>query len=209
MLPRLHLITDDNVLRSAAFVATAREIVAAHGPRIAVHLRGHGVSGAVLYESARQLIQAANDAEAGFVVNDRIDVALCVGVEAVQLGHRSLPIPAARALIGERARIGYSAHGAGEGARAEVDGADFLLIGALFDTPSHVGHDPGGLKLVRSIAERVELPVFGIGGITPERVAPVIDAGAYGVAVLSGVWHARDPVQAAGQYLGALGPAQE
>lgn len=209
MLPRLHLITDDNVLRSADFLATAREIVAAHGPRVAVHLRGHDLPGAVLYESARQLIHATNDAEAGFVVNDRIDVALCVGAEAVQLGLRSLPIPAARALFGEPARIGYSAHGASEGARAEVDGADFLLIGTLFDTPSHVGREPGGLKLVRGIAERVELPVFGIGGITPERVAPVIDAGAYGIAVLSGVWHARDPVQAAGEYLGALGPARD
>jgi thiamine-phosphate diphosphorylase len=204
MLARLQLITDDEVAGSAGFVSTASEVMATHGPRVAVHLRGHGLSGAALHALAQPLVQVADTTGAGFVLNDRVDVALCVGAGGVQVGRRSLPIPAVRSLMRERVRIGYSAHDAKEARQAETDGADFLLLGAVFRTDSHPDRAPGGVGLIRRAAERVEVPVFGIGGITPDRIGAVLEAGAYGVAVLGGVWRAEDPVAAAGRYLEGL-----
>lgn len=208
MLARLHLVTDDAVLRAADFRERAQAVLAAHGSALALHLRGHGVSGAELFELARDLAFGADGAGAELLVNDRVDVALAAGADGVQLGRRSLPIAAARALLGADAWIGYSAHGAEEAARAAADGADFILVGTLYRTASHPEREPAGVERVRETVAALapaEVPVIGIGGITPERVREVLAAGAYGVAVLGGVWHAADPVAAAADYIAALG----
>jgi len=208
MLARLHLVTDDAVLRAADFRERAQAVLAAHGSALALHLRGHGVSGAELFELARDLAFGADGAGAELLVNDRVDVALAAGADGVQLGRRSLPIAAARALLGADAWIGYSAHGAEEAARAAADGADFILVGTLYRTASHPEREPAGVERVRETVAALapaEVPVIGIGGIPPERVREVLAAGAYGVAVLGGVWHAADPVAAAADYIAALG----
>ncbi|MFO7259849.1 MAG: thiamine phosphate synthase [bacterium] len=208
MLARLHLVTDDAVLRAADFRERAQAVLAAHGSALALHLRGHGVSGAELFELARDLAFGADGAGAELLVNDRVDVALAAGADGVQLGRRSLPIAAARALLGADAWIGYSAHGAEEAAQAAADGADFILVGTLYRTASHPEREPAGVERVRETVAALapaEVPVIGIGGITPERVREVLAAGAYGVAVLGGVWHAADPVAAAADYIAALG----
>ncbi len=208
MLARLHLVTDDAVLRAADFRERAQAVLVAHGPSLALHLRGHGLTGAELFELARDLGFAADAAGAEVLVNDRVDVALAGGVDGVQLGRRSLPIAAARALLGADAWIGYSAHDAAEAAQAAADGADFLVVGSLYRTASHPERAPAGTALVRETIAALapaEVPVIGIGGITPERVSEVLAAGAYGVAVLGGVWHAADPVAATADYIAALG----
>jgi len=208
MLARLHLVTDDAVLRGADFRERAQAVLAAHGPGLALHLRGHGLSGAELFDLARDLAFAADAAGAELLVNDRVDVALAAGADGVQLGRRSLPIAAARAILGADAWIGYSAHDAVEAAQAAADGADFLFVGALYRTASHPEREPAGVDLVRETVAALapaEVPVIGIGGITPERVREVLAAGTYGVAVVSGVWHAADPVAAVAEYVAALG----
>jgi len=208
MLARLHLVTDDAVLRAADFRERAQAVLAAHGPALALHLRGHGLNGAELFELARDIGFGGDAAGAEVLVNDRVDVALAAGVDGVQLGYRSLPIAAARSLLGIDAWIGYSAHSATEAAQAAADGADFLFVGALYPTASHPERPPAGVQLVRETVAALapaEVPVIGIGGITPARVREVLEAGAYGVAVLGGVWRAADPVAAAAEYLAALG----
>ena len=76
------------------------------------------------------------------------------------------------------------------------EGADFLVVGNIYETLSHPGRPAGGLELVRSTAE-LGVPVIAIGGITPARVREVHAAGAYGVAAIRGLWHAPDPFAAA------------
>lgn len=208
MLARLHLVTDDAVLRAADFRERAQAVLAEHGPSLALHLRGHGLTGAEMFELARDIAFGADAAGAEVLVNDRVDVALAAGVDGVQLGYRSLPIAAARGLLGIDAWIGYSAHSAAEAAQAAADGADFLFVGALYRTASHPERAPAGVQLVRETVAGLapaEVPVIGIGGITPERVGEVLAAGAYGIAVLGGVWHAADPVAATAEYIAALG----
>ncbi len=196
-LPRLHLITSAEVLGARGFMDRAAAVLAACGPELALHIRGHRLDGGPLLGIARGLAPAG---AAMLLVNDRLDVALAAGVGA-QIGQRSLPVTAARRLLGSR-WLGYSAHAAREAEDAMADGADFVVLGTIFATASHPGWRPAGVALVGAAA-RVA-PVIAIGGVTPERVGACVAAGAHGVAVLGGVWQSGDPVAAAGAYLQAL-----
>ena len=201
-LPRLHLVTSDAVLTTAGFLDRAQALLERHGAAVAVHVRGHGLGGARLLAIARALAAAA---PAMLLVNDRLDVALAAGARAgAQIGARSLPVCAARALLAGR-WLGYSAHAAQEAQDAMADGADFVVLGTIFATASHPGRPAAGVSLVRQAASVA--PVLAIGGVTPERVRACLAAGAHGVAVLGGVWNRDDPADAAAAYLAALSDA--
>lgn len=210
-LPRLHLVTDDLVLAGAGFLASAEALLRAGGPGVALHLRGPTTDGRRLFEMAAPLRDAAGASGSLLLVNDRIDVALAARADGVQLGARSLSPRQARPLLGPGARIGVSIRGAGEpvaagaGVRRLEDsaGADFIVVGTLYESSSHPGRPgtgPGGLTAIAGKG----LPVIGIGGITAERVASVLGAGAHGVAVISAIWEAARPLDELSRFLKAL-----
>lgn len=199
-LPRLHLVTDERVLRDGDFLSAARRALAEGGPRVALHLRGRASTGRELWEQARLLVAKARATGAWLVVNDRLDVARGCGADAVQLGQTSFPVFDARRLLEPKTAIGVSVHTPAEAANAVRNGADFLLAGTLFESETHPGQRPAGLVWLREAAS-LGVPVIGIGGITPDRIRPVLDAGASGVAAIRGIWNAPDPIDALGQYL--------
>ncbi|MEJ2184895.1 MAG: thiamine phosphate synthase [Gemmatimonadota bacterium] len=200
-LPALHLVTSDQVLEAPAFLDRATAVLAAHGPSVALHVRGHGLGGGALLRTVRTLTTAG---AAMLLVNDRLDVALAAGTGA-QIGRRSLSVALARQLLPDR-WLGYSAHAAREAEDAVEAGADFVVLGTIFATASHPGRSGSGVSLIGAVAPPV--PVLAIGGITPERVGPCVAAGAHGVAVLGGVWGSDDPVAATASYLQALRAAR-
>lgn len=201
MIPRLHLVTDDAVLRGAGFAERARAVLEAHGPAVALHLRGHGLPAAELWALTSALAPVATATGSILLVNDRVDVAMAAGCAGVQLGRRSLPVGAARRLLGAEAVIGYSAHGVEEAVAAVEVGADYILAGTVYASSSHPGEAPAGVGWLGAVAREVALPVIAIGGISPARVGEVVRAGAHGAAVLSGVWAADDAVRAVERYL--------
>lgn len=142
---------------------------------------------------AALLRQAAKDAGGLFLVNDRCDLALAVDADGVHLGQEDLPIRMARAVMGAGKLIGISTHTDAQVTAATRDGADYLGFGPVFPPGSKRDHDPvTGVDGLRRIRRLTSLPVFAIGGITPERVRPLIEAGANGVAVISAIAHAQD-----------------
>lgn len=206
-LPRLHLVTDDAVLSGSGFESRARAVLARLGPDVALHLRGHATAARAVFDLASALVRAAGDAGALLLVNDRLDVALAAGAHGAQLGRRSLALADARALLGPDARLGVSAHAGAEVAEAARAGADFVVLGTIWASASHPGHAGVGTAPLRA-AREAGAPVLAIGGVTPARVAEARAAGAWGVAVLSGVWGAADPVAAAADYAAALSAAE-
>ncbi|MFO7892471.1 MAG: thiamine phosphate synthase [Longimicrobiales bacterium] len=200
-VPRLHVVTDDDVLADAGFRDRAAALIEAHGPALALHLRSPGGPVRRLLEEAEALVGPADGAGALLVVNDRPDVALAVGGHGVQLGRRSIPVQATRALLGDDAVIGCSTHGVAEAVSAAENGADFVFIGTIWDTPSHPDVEGAGLARVRETVAGTDAPVLAIGGVTPARAREAVAAGAWGVAAIRGVWHAGDPVAAAAEYL--------
>ena len=193
-LPRLHAITDERIARRADLDDVAGELAKGGGSDLAFHARGHALTGREHYELAGRL---AVRPPARLFVNDRLDVALAVPCAGVQLGRHSLAVETARAL-NPLWWIGQSVHDLAEAEAARVSGADYLVVGPVFETASHPGRPALGLaKLQKIVALAGDLPVIAIGGITAERVKDAKSSGAYGVAAIRALWDDADPAAAA------------
>lgn len=186
-----------------AFVPLAARAVAA-GLR-GVMLREGRLGDRDVLDLARALRDVLAAHEGGWLaIHDRAHLVAPAGASAVHLGFRSLPAGAAREVVGADVAIGVSAH-AGDGAD-RCGGADYLVFGPVFDTPSKRGLvAPTGLAVLARWTAAAALPVWAIGGMRPEHAVAVLDAGAAGMAVLGGVFGAPDPAAAAARYLAALG----
>ena len=194
------------MLAAREFDRRAAEVLAAGGARVALHVRGHETTAARLFELAEQLRAESARHGALLFVNDRVDVAVAVGADGLQLGRRSMSVPDARELFA-RGWIGYSAHEPEEAASAVRNGTDCVLLGTIWESASHPGGAPVGIALIEAAAALTDAPLLGIGGVTPERLAALVTAGAHGAAVLGGVWNAPDAARAVEQYLKAFADA--
>ncbi len=161
-----------------------------------VQLREKDLPGRPLLNLATEL-RAVISSSALLLINERVDVAAAARADGVQLGEEALPTKEARKILGPEALIGRSVHSEQGALMAEAAGADFLLVGTMYATSSHPGHEPAGPELIRRIAASCSLPLMGIGGITEANLGPVLEAGAQGVAVISSILAAPDPEQAA------------
>lgn len=215
MIPRLHVVTDDEILARPDFESRVRELCEAVETRqpaggralgglVALHLRGPRTTGRRLTHLGRVLCDVAATSGVRLLVNDRVDVALAVGAAGVHLGTRSLPPTEARRLLGAGRLLGVSVHCENEAVEAAASGADYQFVGTLFETPSHPAAAARGADLLGLVASRVDLPLVGIGGVTPGRVAEIIASGGHGVAAISGIWDAPSPPEAVQAYLDAL-----
>lgn len=202
---RLYLVTDRHQTRGRLLPAVIEECLGA-GVR-AVQLREKDLGAAELLALAQPLRELTRLAGARLFINDRVDVALVVEADGVQRGHTSLPVRLMRTM-GGRLLIGASVHSLEEARVVELEGADFLVFGPVYDTPSKRPYGPPqGVEALRLVVEGISIPVFAIGGITPERVQEVRRAGAHGVAVISAILSAERPGEAAKAFLVALGSA--
>lgn len=192
-LPRVHAFTDAELLAAPEFGIRAAAI-AAGGAAVALHARARGSTGALLAASARRIVSLARPPEAAVFVSGRPDLAAALGAQGVQLGNDDLTPADARRVL-PQGWIGRSVHSAEEAAAAVDEGADFLVVGSIYETPTHPDRPAAGLSLVVSAAA-LGRPVIAIGGITPERAVEVKAAGAYGVAAIRALWLAPDPAAA-------------
>lgn len=144
-----------------------------------------------------------------FIINDRTDVALAVGADGVHLGQDDLPIEHARALLGRGAIIGVSCGSLKESLLAERAGANYIGFGHMYPTASKRKEmPPRSLKELSEVTSTLSLPVIAIGGITSLNAAPLIEAGASGVAVIGALSGASDPRAAIEAMLFALKQAK-
>jgi thiamine-phosphate pyrophosphorylase len=204
-IPRLHVVTDA-ILARADFPRVAAAVTRAGAGRLALHVRGPHTTGRAVYDIVDRLRPVADDVGASLVVNDRVDVALALDVRAVHLGTRSLAPEAVRRLLGPDGLIGCSTHGVDAVAVAASAGVDYVFLGNVFDTASHPEREGLGAEvLADAVVVADAAPVLAIGGIDVRRAAELRQAGAYGVAVLRGVWDAGSPADAVTDYISALG----
>ncbi len=192
-LPRVHAYTDPAILEHPDFGIRAAAIAAA-GSAVALHARARGQSAATLAAAALRLVALARPPEAAVIVSERSDIAAAAGAQGVQLGVHDLT-PADARLVLTHGWIGCSVHSREEAVRAVQSGADFLVVGTIYESESHPNHPAVGLGLVGEAAAQ-GVPVIAIGGITPARAREVRSAGGYGVAAIRALWHAPDPAAA-------------
>lgn len=199
MKPQFHLISNGRMT-----FAEAGEMLKRIEPFIDFfHIREKEKSARELFDGLQFLLQQGFPAEK-LVINDRCDAALAAGIQRVQLGGGSLPISRVKQVM-PLLHAGCSVHSPEEAAAAIKDGADSLLFGHIFQSNSKKGMQPQGLASLADISSASSVPVIAIGGIMPQHVPDVMQAGASGIAVISGVWDSESPVKAAGEYRKMLG----
>lgn len=161
-----------------------------------VQLREKGTTARARYGLGTELRALTRDAGVPLIVNDRIDLAAAIDADGVHLGDDDLPVSVARERLGPDAIVGRSVSTPSAAREAESAGADYLGVGAVYGTDSKETSPEQsnvGLDRVRAVREATDLPFVGIGGITPENAADVVEAGADGVAVISAITAADDP----------------
>lgn len=187
----LYVILDPDAVQGRALIDVLKQ--AADGGARLFQYRDKTSPMLTAYRQAVLLRQAARDADALFLINDRCDLALAVNADGVHLGQQDLPIRTARAIMGKGKLIGISTHTDAQVSAADTAGADYLGFGPIFHPGFKKDHDPVvGIEGLRRIRRLTSLPVFAIGGITLDHIRSIVEAGANGVAVISAISGAAD-----------------
>jgi thiamine-phosphate pyrophosphorylase len=134
----------------------------------------------------------------------RLDLVRALGLDGVHLGAESVPVAMARAFLGPRALVGYSAHERAEAERAAADGASYVTLSPIFPTGSKPGAEARGCAWLREASAGLAVPVLALGGVTVGRVAELRRAGAHGVVAIEALGAAPDPEAAAREFRRAL-----
>jgi thiamine-phosphate diphosphorylase len=189
---RLIVITDRGLALPRPVEEVVEEALRAGAPAIQLREKEWGAGRTLELALKLRELCAAHDAL--FFVNDRFDLALASGADGVHLGPDDIPLGEVRRIAPPGFLIGWSTDDPDEARKAEAEGADYLGCGTVWPTSSKAdaGEAIGPDGLAR-VAGAVEIPVVGIGGITPENVHLVRGTGAAGVAVMGAVMGARDP----------------
>jgi thiamine-phosphate pyrophosphorylase len=194
MLPvnfRLLLVTDRSLLHGRSLESALRESVDAGVP--AIQLRERDLPARELLSLTQQIRAMTRDRAVPLIINDRVDMAVALDLDGVHLRASSLPVSVVRRVVGRHRLIGRSAHSVAEAQRAGDDGADYVILGPIFETPSKREFgEPLGLAVLADACRHSSVPVFAIGGITRERIESVRGAGAFGVAMIGGILGRED-----------------
>ena len=190
---KLYVITDRRLIDEVKGVRAALE-----GGATAIQLRAKNIPVSEMIRIGRELRRLTREYDALFFVDDRLDVALAVDADGVQLGPKDMPVEAARELA-PNLIIGASVYSLEEALEAEKNRADYLGAGSVFPTSTKKDKYVKviGVEGLREIVEKVSIPVVAIGGINHENVEKVLKTGVDGIAVVSAVMGAPDPREAA------------
>ena len=194
----LHLISNGKQSLER-FVDLAQQV---HELVTAIHIREKTKSAIELWDWLERLIETGVPREKLYL-NDRVDVAWAAGVSGVQLAYHSLePSSVKRRFPG--LRVGRSVHSLQEAKEMASQGADYLIFGHIYQTESKPGRTARGIECLKEIVDAVSIPVIAIGGIRVCHIEEILEAGAAGIAVMSGIAEAEDPRGRAKEYLEAM-----
>ena len=198
---RLYLVTDRHQTAGRPLVSVVGRAVNA-GVR-AVQLRERDLPIRALLSLSLDLQRELPDMQ--LFINDRVDLAVGLGCRGVHLRESSLPAPVVRTLLRPSQLLGLSVHSVQGAVAAERHGADFVVLGPIYDTPSKRAYGaPLGLQVLEHAVRAVHIPIFAIGGMTASRTREMLQAGAFGVAVLSSILSASNVEAATEKFLAAI-----
>jgi thiamine-phosphate pyrophosphorylase len=203
----LYLITDRK-LAKGGLAEVCEEVLVAAGDdarRIAIQLREKDLTGRELLPLARELRKICTAHGARLLINDRIDVALACDADGVHLPADSFSVRDARELLGKSKLIGCSTHSIAELEAANRAGANFIVFGPVFDPISKSAYGAAaGVEALREACEVSDIPVYALGGITPERFEELSDCEVAGVAAIGAIFGTSSPRDAIRALLGAV-----
>jgi thiamine-phosphate pyrophosphorylase len=200
---RLYLVTDRHQVPDGTLLSVLAQYVASGGP--AIQLRERDLSAQEQLSIIRAIQGLIGLTPTKLLINDRLDLALSTNAHGVHLRESSLSAAVARRIAGPDRFIGVSTHSVDGVIQAEAQGADFAVLGPIYETPSKRGYGPPlGLDVLEQACRIVRMPVFAIGGISPAHARAARQAGAFGVAVISSILRAADATAATRELLSAV-----
>ena len=203
---KLYLITDRTQTKGRDLLWLLEQALDA-GVK-AIQLREKDLAGRDLFLLAEKASKLCQNYGSSLFVNERVDIALAVNAAGVQLGTASVPIALARQLFGAQKMIGVSTHSLEEALEAQQQGADFLLFGPVYFTPSKATYGaPQGVNKLKEIVEKISLPVYAIGGVKIENILDLRSIGVSGVALISAIMSSDAPKKATSDLLRMIGSA--
>jgi thiamine-phosphate pyrophosphorylase len=208
---KVYLITDRHVVRNGDFISACEAALSAAPPgAVALQLREKDLPVRELYELALRLRDICTRVGAPLIVNDRVDVAIAANADGVHLPFDSIGVSMARKLLGPDRLIGVSSHSPPDVAGAAREGADFAVFGPIFDPISKPATRPAwGASGLKAACDAGAIPVFALGGITPDRARELfVSARPAGVASIGAIFGADSPAAAIAAMLSALDSLQ-
>ena len=200
---RLYAITDRRLCAPRTLYDTIHDLLDVGVS--AIQFREKDLSDAEYIKLAEPLCTLCHTYSAQLFINSRVEIAMNIGADGLHLPGDSVSVEKVIDETDGGFIIGSSVHTLAEAKQRETEGADFITYSPIYPTLSKPGYGPVvGLDGLRNVAEGVNIPVFALGGVTPERVSECRDAGAYGVAVMSGVMSPENGAQQAKAYLRRL-----
>ena len=200
---KLYVITDRQRCTPTPLVDVASELLDVG--ITAIQLREKDLGDTELIQLAQPIAELCQNYEAKLFINTSTRIAREVGAAGVHLPANAESVETIKARTDDNLYVGCSVHSLDAAQKRETEGADFVTYSPIYPTASKPRYGPAvGVAGLAAVAKAVKLPVFALGGITPERVSECLTAGAFGVAVMSGV---MSPTSAGGQakrYLKAL-----
>ena len=171
----------------------------------AIQLREKDLNDTKLIELAQPIAKLCRNYEAKLFINTNTHIALEVGASGIHLPANAESVETVKARTGDNLYVGCSVHSLEAAQKRAAEGADFVTYSPIYPTTSKPGYGPAvGIEGLTEIVKTVKLPVFALGGITPTRVSECLAAGAFGVAVMSGVMSPTGAGEQARRYLQAL-----
>src|SRR6476660_4562680 len=196
----LYLVTDRHQTQGRDLLSVLEQ--ALDGGVNAIQLREKDLDSRHLFLLAESVRKLTNKYGARLFINDRIDIALAVEADGVQLGNASAPITAVRSILKPPQLLGVSVHTLNEAQEAERQGADFIVFGPVYFTPSKARYGaPQGLTPLQELLGKVSLPVYAIGGINLANLEPIKRVGARGIALISAIISSNEPSRATREIL--------
>ncbi|MEO6307001.1 MAG: thiamine phosphate synthase [Nitrospiraceae bacterium] len=200
---RLLVVTDRHQTNGRPLVSLLQRVLSAAAP--AIQLRERDLSARELVTLAREVQVLTSSRRSQLLINDRIDVALALEGVGVHLRSNSLPVSVARELLGAQRLLGISAHTVEEGLLAQSQGADYIVLGPIYETPSkQMFGSPLGIHTLEKACRLIRIPIVGIGGVTAARAREMRCAGAFGAAVITAILGADDIESATRELLDAV-----
>jgi len=200
---RLLVVTDRHQTNGRPLVPLLQRVFTAGAP--AIQLRERDISARELVMLAREVQAVPASCSFQLLINDRIDVALALEGVGVHLRSNSLPVSVARQLLGAQRLLGISVHAVEEVLSAQSQGADYIILGPIYETPSkQMFGPPLGIHTLEQACQLVRIPIIGIGGVTAARAREMRRVGAFGVAVIKAILGADDVESATRELLDAV-----
>ena len=157
-----------------------------------VQLREKNLTTNQYYQLAKQVKEITDAYQVPLIIDDRLDVCLAVDAAGLHIGDDELPVSVARQVLGPEKILGVTAKTVERALEAEESGADYLGTGAIFPTTTKENAPITLISTLKTICQRVAIPVVAIGGLTSENIEQLIDTGIAGVAVVRDLMQAED-----------------